>query len=183
MQEIWKDIPNYEGIYQVSNLGNVKSLDKIVNSAIKNNSKVKRTGKILKQHNKNGYMQVTLIHNNKRKYYNVHRLVALTFIPNPENKPQVNHKDENKLNNCVDNLEWCTAKYNCNYGKRNSKIYNSTSFKRVKIELYDLQGNFIASFKSMIEASKFYGCNISTIYKYCNNSLKSKDYIWRYADK
>ena len=130
MEEIWKDIPNFEGIYQVSNLGNVKVLDRIVNSAIKNNSKVKRVGKMLKQYNKRNYYQVTLTINNKRTYCNVHRLVALAFIPIPDNLPQVNHKDENTFNNCVDNLEWCTAKYNCNYGSRNSKIPNKTSFKK-----------------------------------------------------
>lgn len=130
MQEIWKDIKHYEGLYQVSNLGNVKTLDKYVNSGIKNNNKVKRKGKLLKQYNKRGYLQVTLTHNNKRKYVGVHRLVAQAFIPNPNNLPQVNHKDEDPLNNHVENLEWCTAKYNCNYGNRNSKIPNITSFKK-----------------------------------------------------
>lgn len=130
MKEIWKDIPNFEGLYQVSNLGNVKTLDKYVNSGIKNNSKVKRIGKILKQYNKGGYLQVSLRKNYKRYYFGIHRLVAMAFIPNPNNYPQVNHKDENKLNNCVENLEWCTAQYNCNYGNRNKKIYNQTSFKK-----------------------------------------------------
>ena len=130
MIEIWKDIEGYEGIYQVSNLGNVKVLDRYVNSSIKNNKIVKRQGKILKQYIKKGYLQVTLTLNNKRKYYNVHRLVANAFIPNPDKLPQVNHKNENKYDNRVENLEWCTAKYNCNYGTRNSKIYNKTSFKK-----------------------------------------------------
>lgn len=130
MKEIWKDIEGYEGLYQISNLGRVKSLEKYVNTAIKNNTKVKRKEQILKQYNKNGYLQVTLTHNNKRKYFGVHRLVANAFIPNLNNYPQVNHKDENTLNNCVDNLEWCTAKYNCNYGTRNSRICNITSFKK-----------------------------------------------------
>lgn len=130
MQEIWKDIPNYEGLYQVSNLGRVKVLDRYVNSGIKDNNKVKRKEQILKQYMKRGYFQVTLIHNNQRHYFNVHRLVAIAFIPNPNKYPQVNHKDENKLNNFVDNLEWCDAKYNCNYGTRNSKIYNRTSFRK-----------------------------------------------------
>ena len=129
-KEIWKDIPNYEGLYQVSNIGNVRTLDKYVNSSIKNNDKVKRKSQILKQYNKRGYLQVTLTVNNKRHYFGVHRLVAQAFIPNPNNFPQVNHKDENPLNNNVKNLEWCTAKYNCNYGSRNSKIPNKTSFKK-----------------------------------------------------
>lgn len=130
MNEIWKPVVGWEGLYEVSNLGNVKVLDRFVNSGIKNNSSVKRRGQILKQYDKRGYMQVTLTLNGKRKYCNVHRLVAEAFIPNPDDLPQINHKDENKLNNNVNNLEWCTAKYNCNYGNRNSKIYNCTSFRK-----------------------------------------------------
>ena len=98
-KEIWKDIPGYESLYQVSNFGNVRVLDRICNSAIKNNNKVLRKGKILKQYNKRGYLQVTLSLNNKRHYFGVHRLVAMAFIPNPNNFSQVNHKDENPLQN------------------------------------------------------------------------------------
>lgn len=104
--EIWKDIPDYEGLYQVSNLGRVKSLN------------YNHTGKpkILKLHRQNGYLSVTLCKNNNPMYYYVHRLVAKMFIPNPNNYPIINHKDENKMNNFVNNLEWCTHKYNTNYG-------------------------------------------------------------------
>lgn len=131
MQEIWKDIKNYEGLYQVSNLGNVRSLNRIVNCNIKNNNKAIKKGKILKPNKKrNGYLQVCLLNKQKRKYCNIHRLVAETFIPNLNHLSQVNHIDENKDNNCVDNLEWCSPKYNCNFGTRNSKIYNITSFKK-----------------------------------------------------
>lgn len=131
MQEIWKDIKNYEGLYQVSNLGNVRSLNRIVSCNIKNNNKAIKKGKILKPNKKrNGYLQVCLLNKQKRKYCNIHRLVAETFIPNLNHLSQVNHIDENKDNNCVDNLEWCSPKYNCNFGTRNSKIYNITSFKK-----------------------------------------------------
>lgn len=130
MQEIWKPIVGWEGLYEVSNLGNIRSLDKYVNSGIKNNIKVLRKGQLLKIRINQGYLEVTLTHNNKRKYCKVHRLVAQTFIPNPDNLPQINHKDENPLNNNVENLEWCTAKYNCNYGTRNNRIYNKTSFRK-----------------------------------------------------
>ena len=131
MREIWKDVKGYEGLYQVSNLGRVRSLDRTVNSGIKNNSNVLFKGRILKQYQKrNGYLQVTFTVNSKRKYVGVHRLVAETFIPNPDNKSQVNHIDENKTNNNVYNLEWCTPKENCNFGTRNSKIYNITSFRK-----------------------------------------------------
>lgn len=112
--EEWKDIPDYEGKYQVSNMGRVKSL----NYARRKQVKVLRPG-IEKTR---GYLSVTLLKDGKQKTKPVHRLVAIAFIPNPNDLPQVNHKDENKLNNCVDNLEWCNAKYNCNYGHRNMKI-------------------------------------------------------------
>lgn len=113
MIEIYKDIPGYEGLYQVSNLGNVKSL--------KNYHKtIKST--ILKSFIIRGYYRVELYKNGIGKQLFVHRLVAMTFIPNPNNHPQVNHKDENKLNNSVDNLEWCTAKYNINYGTGRSRM-------------------------------------------------------------
>ena len=124
-KEIWKDIPNYEGLYQASNLGNVRSLDKIVNAGNQFGCKFKITkkGKVLKQHiNKYGYKRVTLIVDNKAKNFQSHRLIAQTFIPNPNNLPQVNHKDENKLNNKVENLEWCDSCYNINYGNRNKLV-------------------------------------------------------------
>lgn len=101
-KRIWKDIDGYEGLYQVNNLGQVKSLRKniLLSPSIK----------------KNGYYQVVLQSNGFKKYISVHRLVAIAFLDNPKNHPQVNHIDENKSNNCVWNLEWCTAEYNTNYG-------------------------------------------------------------------
>ena len=119
-QEIWKDIQGYEGLYQISNLGRVKSLERII---ITNNGITKKISeKILKPYLKgNGYYNIVLRKDSKTKCYFVHRLVAKEFIPNPDNLPQVNHKDENKLNNNVDNLEWCTSKYNNNYGTHNER--------------------------------------------------------------
>jgi hypothetical protein len=183
MKEIWRDIPNYEGLYQVSNLGRVKVLDRDVNSGIKNNINVKRKGKILKQYVKNGYLQVTLTVNNKRKYINVHRLVAQAFIPNPNNLPQVNHKDENKQNNYVENLEWCSAKYNCNYGSRNKRIYNVTSFKKIGVNVYDKNYILIKTFGSISEAMKETHHSYKTIINFCKDINKDQDFIWRYAEK
>lgn len=183
MQEIWKDVIGYEGLYQVSNLGKVKALEKYVNSGIKNNNKVKRKSVLLKQHVKLGYYEVCLTKNNKKHFIKVHRLVAQAFIPNQNNLPQVNHKDENTLNNNVSNLEWCTAKYNCNYGNRNKNIYKNNPFKAIKVNQYDLNNNLINSFSSIAEASRFYKCSSLTISRYCLNITKDKNFIWRYAEK
>lgn len=119
-EEIWADISGYEGKYQVSNLGRVKSL----------NYSHTCKEKILK-HKKNryGYLTVNLCSNGKLKMFSIHRLVAQSFIPNTNNLPEVNHKDENKENNCVENLEWSTRKYNLCYGTRIERISKALSIK------------------------------------------------------
>lgn len=109
MREIWKDIKGYEGIYQVSNRGNVRSL---------HYNKLR----ILTPLSKQGYYSVALSVNSKCKHFPIHRLVAEAFIPNPSNLPEINHKDEDGTNNSVDNLEWCTREYNNNYGSRNKRV-------------------------------------------------------------
>lgn len=119
-EEIWKDIKGYEGIYQVSNLGRVKSLPRFHKTKNGYYSKVKILTPIK---NDRGYLLVGLSKEWKKQKIFVHRLVAEAFIPNPNNLPQVNHINEfEKDNNCVENLEWCSCKYNCNYGTRNSRI-------------------------------------------------------------
>ena len=115
MIEIWKNIQGYEGLYQISNLGRVKSLHY-------NKEKILKPNKYGA-----GYYGVALSKNNKHKRYSIHRLVAIAFIPNPNNLPQVNHKDEDKTNNRVDNLEWCTNEYNMNYGTRNERANEKIS--------------------------------------------------------
>lgn len=113
--EIWKDIKGYEGLYQVSNMGQVKSLG----NGKSNKSKLK----VMKQQlNHKGYPMINLCKNGVTKGVSVHRLVAINFIPNPNNLPQVNHIDEIKTNNCVENLEWCTNEYNHNYGTRIERV-------------------------------------------------------------
>lgn len=119
-KQIWKDIEGYKGLYQVSNTGRVRSLNYL------------HTGKtkVMKQGtNKGGYKVIGLHRNGKRKVHSVHRLVALAFIPNPNNYPFINHKDENKTNNAVWNLEWCTPKYNSNYGNCRKKISEANKGK------------------------------------------------------
>lgn len=123
--EVWEDIKDYEGLYKVSNYGNIKSLSKYA-------GKSPRKEKLLKVHiDRYGYPYVVLCKEGKEHLATIHRLVAEAFIPNPHNKPQINHIDENKLNYQVSNLEWCTCKYNINYGTRTIRA----SMKR--------RGNFI----------------------------------------
>ena len=113
-KRVWKDIPGYEGKYQVSNIGQVRSLNYRGNTG---------KTKILKQDTgRDGYKRVVLCKDGKYKKYLVHRLVAMAFIPNPHNYPIINQKDENKTNNQYKNLEWCTIQYNNNYGTHNEKI-------------------------------------------------------------
>ena len=106
--EEWRDIKGYEGKYKISSYGKVKSL------------KYKDEKLLRPSYDKDGYKQVILYNNGKGKKWFIHRLVAIHFLPNPNNLPQVNHKDEDKANNAVENLEWCTCKYNINYGTAKS---------------------------------------------------------------
>ena len=135
-QEIWKDIKNYEGLYKISNLGRVKSLPKYAGRSY-------RKEKILKTYlDKNGYVKVILCKNNRTRFLSIHRLLAEAFIPNPNDYPQINHKDENKQNNSLNNLEWCTCKYNINYGTRTKRDVEKRKMKREqKQKLLDLLPN------------------------------------------
>ena len=188
--EIWKDVVGYEGLYQVSNLGRVRSVDRIVNGRWGNNF-VK--GLILKPYTVKGYKQVHLSKNNKKTHYKIHRLVAETFIPNPYKLPQVNHKDEDKTNNCVENLEFCTQSYNNNYGTRLKRISekNKISMKgkfnnsRSKSVLqYTLDGNFVKEYPSAREAERINNIDFSAISKCCRGVYKSAGgYIWKFKEK
>lgn len=127
MKEIWKDIPGFEGYYQASNLGRIKSLGTI--------SKYKPKERILKQtKSKSGYMRLHIGHAGTRKTWFVHRIIAITFIHNPDNKPEVNHIDGDKTNNTVPNLEWCTAKENVrhSFDKLGKRPYNCKSVRCVE---------------------------------------------------
>lgn len=136
MQELWKPIKNYEGLYEISNLGNVKSLDKIVYCTNQYGTKATRIrkGKQLKlAKQKNGYMSVSL----NSKTFKVHRLVAEAFISNPNSFLQVNHKDGDKTNNSVDNLEWCDSYYNMQHAVKTGlfhKFYGKDNWQSKKIE-------------------------------------------------
>jgi hypothetical protein len=110
--EIWRDIQGYEGYYKISNYGNIISYEKKYWIKLNNSYGIKKEIKMKLRIKNNGYESITLYKNTKKKYCLVHRLVAMTFIPNPENKPQINHIDGNKQNNHVNNLEWCTLSEN-----------------------------------------------------------------------
>ena len=169
MTEIWKDIPGYEGIYQVSNLGQVRSLN------------YKKTGKIklLKLcANTYGYYSVTLRKNNFRKTGVVHRLVAITFIENENNLPCINHKDENKLNNNVNNLEWCDYKYNINYG---TAIQRGVNKRKVKVNCYNLSCKLVKKYNS-IKDTKNDGFIPQCVYRCCRGITKTHlGYRFEYA--
>ena len=124
MIEEWRPVVGYEGLYEVSNTGQIRSFDRYVKYS---NGRIHlHKGKVLSPiKDKDGYLQVNLCYNGKIHQIKVHRIVAQAFIPNPNNLPQVNHKDEDKTNNSVDNLEWCTVKYNNNYGSRKDKAIDT----------------------------------------------------------
>lgn len=149
-KEVWKDVVGYEGFYQVSNLGRVKSVDRLINGRYAGH-KTKAKGKLLKTFtNKTGYVRVALHINQRVNKFSVHRLVAMAFIPNPENKPQVNHIDETRNNNNVDNLEWATEKENSNYGTRPEKISKLKSKPVISVS----EGGLMRWFKSATDAAK-----------------------------
>lgn len=168
MIEVWKDINGYEGLYMVSNMGNVKSLN------------YSRTGKervLNTEVRKDGYLMVTLCKDGKTKGYTVHRLVAKAFISNPNGYPVVNHKDCNPLNNRSDNLEWCTYSYNNTYNDRHLKAAEKLSRPIYCIELNKV-------FPSIIEAFRQTGVDYRHLSDVCKGKRKSAGgYHWQYAEK
>lgn len=168
MKEKWKDIKGYEGLYKISNTGLVSSL----HYRKSNKEQILKCGS-----DKDGYLQVNLCKNGKHKNHKIHRLVAIHFIENPNNLPQINHKDENKTNNNVDNLEWCTNKYNNNYGTKND--WNKKSIVQLSLDY-----KFICQYDSIIEAAKKINKNHSHITQCCQKKRRTAyGYIWRYIDE
>ena len=158
-----KDIKGYEGLYAVTSCGKVWSYI---------NEKFLKPGV-----NSDGYLQVQLFKEGKFKNHYIHRLVAEAYIPNPDNLPQVNHKDENRTNNCLQNLEWCDAKYNINYGTCITKISNS---HKIPILQYDLDGNFIREWSSATDVGEEVRKGISQCLR--GKSKSSYGYVWKYKE-
>jgi len=196
MKEEWRDIPQYEGLYQVSNQGQIRSIDRIVR---RNGETTKnlRGFILLPLYQKSGYMFVFLSKNGKAKRMAIHRAVALAFIPNPENKPEVNHINEDKTDNRVENLEWATIKENRNYGTRIARGIanrNQTGEKNgmfgkrgslnpnsKKVLQYDLSRQFIREYDSVKMAAEMTHSNASSIARVANGYLKqTNSFIWRY---
>ena len=184
MKEEWRtaiyDGIVYEGLYKVSNLGRILSLN--YNGTGK--PRLLKPGK-----DKDGYLRVMLYKNKKRNWFFVHRLVAFTFLDNPNNLPQVNHKDENKINNFVflnkdgsvdkekSNLEWCTQEYNHNYGTSNER---SAKARSKPVLQFSLTGDLIREWESTMECNRN-GFNHSHIIDCCNGKRKThKGFRWEY---
>ena len=175
--EIWKDIVGYEGLYQCSNKGRIKSLDRTVATKKGSRGFKELKGTIRKTQNRLGYRTITLFKDNERKSYYIHRLVAEVFIPNPSAFSFVNHKDESRDNNKTENLEWCSHQYNISYGtilKRKSE-----KLSRIVEGTHVTTGEKV-TFKSMTEAGRN-GFSQSNISLCCNGKKeKYKNYKWKF---
>lgn len=189
--EIWKPIIGYEGLYEVSSMGRVRSLDRITSYISRTQEGKEYTtththkGKLMKQHNNHfGYKVIALCINGKYRTCMVHRLVAEAFTPNPNNYPIVNHKDENKQNNCVENLEWCTQQYNINYGSGNirridTRNQNKSYHYQREVGQYTLDGVLIKKYPSASDT----GYCRESIRDCCNGKQKTAyGYKWGYLN-
>ena len=183
-KEEWRDIVNYEGLYQVSNLGRVKSLCRYFNTY--NKSRYVKREKILKQQVNQGYYAVVLKKNNISKTYKVHRLVAQAFISNKEDLPEINHKDCNGFNNKEENLEWCTSVYNNHYGNRPKKAGESLKKRNDKIRnskivlMFDMEDNLIKEFRGINECMAYFNMDYhkaNYIYRVIRGERKHFNYF------
>lgn len=175
MEEIWKDIPGYEGLYQASSLGRIKSLSRNISVEAKNQHTKFVCDKSLKEKilklkkTKDGYYEIGLFKNNKCKYFRVHRLIAKTFLDNPFCLPIINHKNHNRLDNKVDNLEWCTVKYNVRYSKAKKIMQLDKNKKVIKI------------WNCMSDVQEMLGIRVSKLSACCKyNNRTANGYYWRY---
>ena len=181
MKEEWRDIKGFEGYYQISNMGRVKSLERMKRSGLNGGCYVTVPEKILEGvDNGYGYLQVSLSKDGKDKNYLVHRLVAQAFISNPNNLPEVNHISEDKSDNKAENLEWCGRAYNINYGTRNQRMAEKNSKPIFSV---DKESGLIMWWQSAREASRQTGIAQSSISACLKGRKKSAGgHIWFYAD-
>ena len=183
MYEIWKDIEGYEGLYQISSLGRVKSLERTYTANYQGQPIQKKCGeRIRKTTTVHGYPHVRLYKHCKGMNFKIHRLIAIAFIPNPDptKYTNINHKDGNKLNNSIDNLEWSNDQLNIRHGYETG-LYDNV-FKPV--ERYTLDGVFLGRWKSAREASKETGEHFGNISDCCRGTRKKcNGYTWKYAER
>ena len=176
MKEKWKDVLDYEGLYMVSNLGRVKHLPRTSGGGF--GSRYIGEYLLKPKLEYNGYLRVGLSRNYKMRYVSVHRIVAQSFISNPYNYPVINHKNENKQDNRVENLEWCTSKYNSNYG---TSIDRRRKAQSKKVYQYALNGSYMAEFQSATEAAKEVGGSRSGIALACEGKIRyAYNFMWSY---
>lgn len=191
--EIWKDIKNFEGLYQVSHLGNVRSLDAIINcKGAKNIDTHIRKGRILKQSiGTTGYYSVNLSRNGKTKYVRVHKLVAEAFIPNPNNYYCINHKDGNKLNNYFCNLEWCDFSHNLKeayriglrQNKYKGKYGREAQFSKPLLQ-FSLDGDFIKEWENAEQVKRELGYCAENIRSVCRGKRnQANGFKWKYKEE
>lgn len=178
--EEWRDVAGYEGLYMVSNYGRVKSLDR------RNNINQLVKGRIMKlEIHKSGYVSVGLSKNGFVKRCLVHRLVGQAFIPNPDNYPQIDHKDSDPLNNNVSNIRWVTPSQNVNTEHRRSLVIVATvNGKNSKPVLqYTLDGEFVREWPSTMEIQRVLGFSNGSIGRVCRGEYRqSNGYLWRYKN-
>lgn len=174
--EIWKDIPRYKGLYQASNMGRIRRLRR---SIINHGTVTTKKGAIISQsYTSKGYRRVHIHFNGKIKEELAHRLVAEAFVPNPQEMPFVNHKDEDKTNNFPENLEWCDCAYNNNYGTR---IKRSVEKQSAKVLQYTLDGRFVAEYPSINEAGRKTKISAGHICHVCKGMRPNAGgYVWHY---
>lgn len=178
--EEWKDIPGWEGFYQVSNLGRVKSIFKYLKTK-KGELIIVKTNKILKQGDNHGYKAVHLKVLDKQLHTGVHRLVAQAFLPNDNNYTEINHIDENGMNNNVNNLEWCSRSYNIKYGNRTKKSIKTLGKAVLQ---YTLEGVLLNEYDSIQRAAYYNNVNSWGICDCCKGRIpEAYGYIWRYKDE
>lgn len=177
--EIWKDIPGYEGYYQVSSFGRVRSLTRVVNGRT-------LSGKILSLHGlKNSYLHITLYKSNQKQTVLVHRLVGMVFVPGYKKGLDINHKDENKQNNHYQNLEFVTHSYNMAYGNRMAKSLETRKPNMKRVVQMNLDGEIVAMYDSVNDAARKNGYYNTPIWQCCKRkpkALTAYGYVWRFAN-